>query len=149
MSRPSRCTASATSAVDRLPRLRDADGRLYLFWKNDGNAKKLDTRIWVQPLSPDGRQLEGTPTDTGLKQKEPWHGALIEAPTVVLHDGTYVLFYSANDYASDTYAMGYATATKVTGPYTDRSVGEPWVASEGDAAAPAARRSSSWTASSG
>jgi beta-xylosidase len=89
----------------------------------------------VQRLSADGMRLEGEPVDTGLKQTQPWHGALVEAPTVVLRDGTYVLFYSANDYGSDAYAMGYATATAVTGPYVDRSE-QPWVDTEGDAAGP-------------
>ena len=54
---------------------------------------------------------------------------------MVLHEGTYVLFYSADDYAGDDYAMGYATATAVTGPYTDRS-DSPWVSSEGNASGP-------------
>nr|MDP9466005.1 family 43 glycosylhydrolase [Actinomycetota bacterium] len=98
-------------------------------------ARGLDTRIWVQRLSADGTRLEGAPVDTGLKQTQPWQGALVEAPTVVLRDGTYVLLYSANDYGSDGYAMGYATATRVSGPYVDRSE-QPWVDSEGDAAGP-------------
>jgi beta-xylosidase len=131
---PLLCQRDLGGSIDSFL-FRDADDRLYLFWKNDGNARGLDTTIWVQPLSPDGTKLEGTAVDTGLKQTQPWHGALVEAPTVVLRDGTYVLFYSANDYGSDKYAMGYATATTVTGPYTDRST-EPWVASEGDASGP-------------
>ena len=113
----------------------DVDGRRYLFWKNDGNARGLETRIWVQPLSADGTRVEGAAQDTGLRQTFPWQGALVEAPTVVLHEGTYVLFYSANDYGSDAYAMGYATATTVTGHYRDRSE-QPWVDSEGEAAGP-------------
>jgi beta-xylosidase len=131
---PLLCQRDMGGSIDSFA-FRDADGKLYLFWKNDGNSQGLDTRLWVQPLSPDGTKLEGTAIDTGLKQTHPWHGQLIEAPTVVLRDGTYVLFYSANDYGSDKYAMGYATATAVTGPYTDRST-EPWVASEGEASGP-------------
>ncbi len=50
-------------------------------------------------------------------------------------DGGYLLFYSANDYASASYAMGYATASVVTGPDADRSP-EPWVSSRGAAAGP-------------
>jgi beta-xylosidase len=111
---------------------RDGDGSLHLFWKNDGNAVGQDTRIWVQRLSDDGTELLGEPVDTGLRQTQPWQGQLVEAPTVVLHDGTYVLFYSANDYGSADYAMGYATATSVQGPYTDRSQ-QPWVDSAGEA----------------
>ena len=128
------CQHELGGSIDALA-FQDADGARYLFWKNDGNAVGLDTRIWVQRLSADGMRLEGAPVDTGLRQTRPWQGSLVEAPAVVLHDGTYVLLYSANDYGSDAYAMGYATATAVTGPYVDRSA-QPWVDSEGDAAGP-------------
>ena len=46
----------------------DTDGARWLFWKNDGNARGLDTSIWVQRLSADGTRLEGAPVDTGLRQ---------------------------------------------------------------------------------
>jgi len=128
------CQRELGGSIDAFA-LTDTDGRRYLYWKNDGNAIGEDTVMWVQPLSADGTRVEGKPVDTGLRQTKPWQGALVEAPTVVLHEGTYVMFYSANDYGSDAYAMGYATATSATGPYTDRS-DEPWVASEGDATGP-------------
>ena len=128
------CQRDLGGSIDAFA-FEDADGARWLFWKNDGNARGLDTTIWVQRLTADGTGREGAPVDTGLKQTRPWQGALVEAPTVVLHEGTYVLLYSANDYGSDDYAMGYATATAVTGPYTDRS-DEPWVDSEGDATGP-------------
>lgn len=133
-SEPLLCQRDLGGSIDAFA-FTDTDDRRWLFWKNDGNARGLDTRIWVQELSADGMKLAGQAVDTGLRQTKDWQGALVEAPTVVLHDGTYVLFYSANDYGSDAYAMGYATATTVTGPYTDRS-DEPWVASEGDATGP-------------
>ena len=128
------CQRDLGGSIDAFAFTDSSDER-YLFWKNDGNAIGQDTRIWAQRLSADGTRVEGAPVDTGLKQTRPWQGALVEAPTVVLHEGTYVLFYSANDYGSDAYAMGYATATAVTGPYTDRSE-QPWVDSEGEATGP-------------
>jgi len=48
---------------------------------------------------------------------------LIEAPVLVKHGSKYVLFYSANSYADHSYAIGYATASSVTGPYMKH--GEP------------------------
>ncbi len=36
---------------------------------------------------------------------------------MVRHGSTYMLLYSANDYGGEQYATGYATASKVTGPY--------------------------------
>jgi beta-xylosidase len=133
-SEPLLCQRDLGGSIDAFA-FEDTDGARWLFWKNDGNAIGVDTRIWVQRLSADGTRVEGAAVDTGLKQTRPWQGALVEAPTVVLHDGTYVLLYSANDYNSDAYAMGYATATSVTGPYVDRSQ-EAWVDTEGDAAGP-------------
>ena len=53
----------------------------------------------------------------------------MEAPTLVRHDGSYVLFYSANDYGGDTYATGYAVADRLTGPY--RKADEPLLTSAG------------------
>ncbi len=113
----------------------DGDGSSYLFWKNDGNAIGVDTRIWVQPLAPDGRGVIGVAIDTGLRQRHPWQGDIVEAPSVVRIDDEYVMFYSANGYWSADYAIGYATATSVTGPYADRSP-VAWVSSRGDAAGP-------------
>ena len=37
---------------------------------------------------------------------------------VIKHDGRYYLTYSANDYRSQDYAVGYATATSPLGPWT-------------------------------
>lgn len=97
----------------------DADGSPYLFWKNDGNCCNQVTEIFAAPLSPDGLTLLGEPVRVGAENSQAWEGHVIEAPTVVLHEGTYYLFFSANDYASSDYAVGYATADTVTGPYAD------------------------------
>ena len=43
---------------------------------------------------------------------------LAAAPTLVKRGETYVLVYSANDYGGAAYAIGYATALSVTGPFT-------------------------------
>ena len=53
-----------------------------------------------------------------IKQTEEWEGNLVEAPTLIRHDDEYVLFYSANDYASASYAVGAATSNSLFGPYT-------------------------------
>jgi len=42
----------------------------------------------------------------------------LEGPTVLKLDGIYYLFYSANDYQSIDYAVGYATAADPHGPWT-------------------------------
>ncbi len=94
----------------------DTDGARYLLWKNDGNSKGQDTWLQIQRLSRDGMQLVGAPRKL-LKQDQAWEGNLIEAPTLWKHGARYFLFYSANNYASCDYAMGYAVAPAIDGPY--------------------------------
>ena len=44
-------------------------------------------------------------------------GRLIEAPVLWKHNSKYDLFYSANNYAGAEYAIGYAIADNILGPY--------------------------------
>jgi arabinan endo-1,5-alpha-L-arabinosidase len=112
------CQAEMGGSIDATP-VRDTDGTLYLVWKNDGNCCALLTRMWAQELSADGLVLVGEPVDLGIVNDAAWERHVIEAPTLVQRDGTWYLFYSANDFGSDLYAVGYATADALLGPYTD------------------------------
>lgn len=107
------CQADQGGSIDPQP-FQD-DGKLYLYWKNDGNCCSLPTDIWVQELSADGLSLAGQPKAL-TDNSQPWEGNLIEAPSMEKHDGKYYLFFSANDYASLKYAVGYATCQSATGP---------------------------------
>ncbi len=115
------CPSDEGGAIDPSAFV-DSDGARYLLWKNDGNCCGLDTWLQLTPMTTDGLALAGPPTRL-IKQTQPWEGAVIEAPTLVKRDGSYVLFYSANSYAGSAYAIGYATAPAITGPYTKH--GEP------------------------
>ena len=95
----------------------DDDGSRYLAWKNDGNCCGLDTWLRLSTLTADGLSVVGEPVDL-VKQTEEWEGQLVEAPVIVRHGDEYALFYSANDYGGEEYAMGYALAPSVAGPYT-------------------------------
>jgi len=119
------CPQDAGGAIDAST-FRDDDGKLYLVWKTDGNCCGLDTWIELAPLSADGLSLTGPPVKL-LKQDKAWEGDLIEAPTLVKRDGRYVLFFSANDYSTDRYAIGTATASVISGPYTASD--EPFLSS--------------------
>ncbi|TFB98761.1 hypothetical protein E3O48_00830 [Cryobacterium sp. HLT2-28] len=110
------CPADEGGAIDPASFL-DADGTRYLLWKNDGNCCGLDTWLQIAKVSPDGAQLTSTPTKL-TKQTLPWEGHVVEAPTLIRHDGSYALLYSANDYSAGEYKIGYATASSVLGPYT-------------------------------
>lgn len=112
------CQPDEGGTIDASPFV-DADGTRWLLYKNDGNCCNRPVKIWIQQLSEDGLELVGEPIDTGLAADNRWEGAVIEAPTLWLHEGTYYLFYSANAYYDASYAVGYATATAVTGPYAE------------------------------
>lgn len=99
--------------------LEDADGTRYLVYKNDGNCCAQLTRFYARRLSADGLAVEGEETDLGLSNDSFWEGRVIEAPTMLLREGTFYLFFSANDFGGPDYAVGYATAPDSLGPYED------------------------------
>lgn len=113
------CQPSLGGSIDPNP-FRAADGALYLYWKNDGNCCGKPVHLWGQRLRSDGSALTGRPVALMTNGKA-WQGNLVEAPEMVSHGGAYTLFYSANNYASPAYGMGYASCTKPLGPCTDRS----------------------------
>jgi beta-xylosidase len=117
------CQRDLGGTIDPSP-FRDADGRLYLYFKDDGNnpAARKPVRLFAQPLSADGLSVVGEPIEI-LAAEAGWEGRLIEAPSMVrAPDGGYVLFFSANNYgwpdelALSPYAMGYANCRGPLGP---------------------------------
>lgn len=113
------CPVDEGGAIDPST-FTDADGTRYLLWKTDGNCCGLDTWIEIAPLAADGLSLAGEPTRL-IRQTLAWEGSLVEAPTLVRHGDDYVLFYSANDYGGDAYAVGAATSATLLGPYTKQA----------------------------
>jgi beta-xylosidase len=117
------CQADLGGTIDASP-FRDADGQLYLYYKNDGNAVGQPTRIYGQRLAPDGLSLVGEPVAL-LRNDVPWEAHVIEAPTMARHGGSYTIFYSANHYGWEPdqrlspYAIGYADCRAPLGPCTD------------------------------
>jgi beta-xylosidase len=110
------CPIDAGGAIDPSTFV-DSDGTRYLLYKTDGNCCGMDTWIEIAPLRRDGLALAGAPHRL-IRQTEAWEGNLVEAPTLLLRDGRYTLLYSANDYASASYAVGAATSSALLGPYT-------------------------------
>lgn len=109
------CPVADGGAID--PSTYRENGQLYLLWKADGNCCNLPAVINLQPLSPDGLTLTGPATPL-IHNDQLFEGPVVEAPTLVKHDGTYVLFYSSNVFSGGNYQTGYATASSLTGPYT-------------------------------
>jgi beta-xylosidase len=107
------CQAALGGTIDASPFL--DGGRLYLYFKSDGNCCKQPTHIFAQELRPDGLATFGEPTRL-LTNGRTWEGKVIEAPTMVLRDGKYTLLYSANDFGNGSYAAGHASCAGPLGP---------------------------------
>lgn len=97
-------------------------GKRYLYYVKlrEGN------RIYVSELSDDLSHVKpGTdlPCVSAVDDPQPWENTrnrawtVTEGPTVLKHDGWYYLFYSANDFRSPDYAVGYAVSRAPTGPW--------------------------------
>jgi beta-xylosidase len=113
----------------------DADGIAYLLWKADSNAIHQPSSLWIQALTPAGTALVGEPSRL-LDYGADWENPLIEAPCLVAEGGTYYLFYSANWWNTPRYAIGYATASHLFGPYKKATGGGPWFAADANVEGP-------------
>lgn len=99
--------------------VRDNSGRPYLVWKEDGNAVRKPSRIWIRPLRADGLALVGHRREL-LRNEARWEGAVVEAPEIVSHRGWLYLFYSGNTYGPAPvcrYAVGVARSRSIFGPW--------------------------------
>jgi beta-xylosidase len=111
------CQTLMGGTIDASP-YRDDEGKLYLYYKNDGNCCGVATMIFGQELAEDGLSLLGKP-ERLLRNDQKWEDYVIEAPTMFKHNGRYYLFFSANDYGSSKYAVGYADCESPLGPCED------------------------------
>ncbi|HEY9216834.1 MAG TPA: family 43 glycosylhydrolase [Phenylobacterium sp.] len=79
-------------------------------------SQALRTRIFAQPISPDGRALTGDPRLI-LQNDQPWEAHLIEGPWITRQAGRWYLFYAANDFSTAEYGLGVAIADHPLGPW--------------------------------
>jgi GH43 family beta-xylosidase len=100
----------------------DDDGKQYLLWKVAGNSSGQPTPIFVRELSADGLSFASGSTAKELIRNDPstYEGPVVEAPWMLKRNGTYYLFYSANN-INQNYRVGVARASSVMGPYTKHS----------------------------
>ena len=128
------CQYKLGGTIDASP-FRDADGQLYLYYKNDGNNPDFDrpTEIFAQRLASDGLRLLGEPVSL-VRNDQAWEGRVVEAPTMARNGPAYTLLFSANDYGwrddqpASLYAIGHASCEGPLGPCTD-APGNPLLAS--------------------
>ncbi|MFC4913266.1 glycoside hydrolase family 43 protein [Actinomadura gamaensis] len=91
-------------------------GRRYLVYKvgyNGANPWK-PSFLLLQKLSADGLHRVGAPRVILKQTNEPY---TTEAPYLVKHGGSYVLFYSSGLYSRSKYETRYAVSSKLGGPY--------------------------------
>lgn len=118
------CQFELGGSIDASP-FRDRDGKLYLYWKADGNRIGLPSRLFGAPLSPDGLKVAGQPKDLGIDDKDAWENKVVEAPTMVRTPDGLALFYSGGFFGwtgperLSPYSMGYAMCSGVLGPCTE------------------------------
>lgn len=130
---PLLCQHALGGSIDPSPFV-EADERIFLLWKNDGNSCGLPTGLWIQPLRSDGLAMEGMALEL-LQADQPWEQNLIEAPALVKHEGQYTLFYSGNWWESAEYAIGYAISDTLMGTY-HKPLSRPWFSGDGNALGP-------------
>jgi beta-xylosidase len=116
------CHVALGGSID-ADAFRDADGKPYLYFKNDGNRVGQHTAIWGQALAPDGLSVIGQPVEL-IHDDKPWEQRLVEAPTMIHSPLGYELFFSAaffgwnDDQRLSPYSMGYASCAGLLGPCT-------------------------------
>lgn len=128
---PMICQTARGGSIDPSPFVDDA-GQAWLLWKSEGTLQGEPTRIWVQRLRADGLGLTGAPTQL-LEREREWEFPIIEGPSMVLVDGRYHLFYSANRWETSHYAVGHAVCASVTGPCRRTSDGPVLATRPGEA----------------
>lgn len=117
------CQYDEGGTIDANP-FRDSDGKLYLYYKSDGNAVGKTTYIWGQRLTDDGMKVVGEPVHL-IKDDAAWEWRLVEAPAMVRAPTGHHLFYSAAFFGWDPnerlsrYATGYAICSGPLGPCKD------------------------------
>jgi beta-xylosidase len=117
------CQTALGGSID-ADAFRDADGKLYLYFKNDGNRVHARTSLWGQQLAPDGLSVTGQAVEL-LKDDQGWEERVVEAPTMVRSPAGYELFFSGGFFGWNVeegglspYAMGYASCAGALGPCT-------------------------------
>jgi beta-xylosidase len=123
VARPLVCAAFPDGVIDPSP-FRDSNGRLFLYFKADGNCCGRPAAIWGVRLRSDGLAAAGAPVklfanDESLGHYDDWEWRVVEAPTMVRRTGSYILFYSGNYFGNKNYSVGYRTCAGPLGPCRD------------------------------
>ena len=104
----------------------DDNGKVYLY-----HVKlQKGNRIFVVEMKADLSDIISGTEKECISGTEYWENTektdwpVTEGPTVIKHNGLYYLIYSANDFRSKDYSVGYATSNSPIGPWK-KHVGNP------------------------
>lgn len=117
----------AGSAIDHTLAVDSGTGAMYLFFSSARNGR---TGIYMAEVSRDFRSMASESAWIRCLTTEPgtWEevcNQIIEGPSVLMHDGMYYLVYSANDYRSQDYGVGYAISGNLQSGAWKRFPGNP------------------------
>jgi hypothetical protein len=104
-------------AIDPSP-FRDEHGDPWLAWKAEqGWAPGAAATIFSQRLTDDGLNVVGEAVPM-IDANQPWEEGVVEAPSMVVSGGRYLLFYSGAGWYTSRYGVGYAECEGPAGPCT-------------------------------
>jgi Glycosyl hydrolases family 43 len=86
----------------------------YLIWKADTGSHKAG-EILAQELNPSDSALIGAPVLL-LKADQAWEGGIVEGPSLAEVGGHFFLYFSANRWDTDDYAIGMTSCASPLGP---------------------------------
>lgn len=95
----------------------DEDGTPYIFFDRFTNGNV----IWVARLEDDWMTIKEETLTKCIEASDGWEtklGKVVEGGSVIKRGNIYYMIYSGNDFHSPDYAVGYATATSLLGPWT-------------------------------
>jgi|SRR5690625_396683 len=97
----------------------DEDDKKYLFFVRLINGN----RIYMAEMEDDFMSVKEETISECISATEPWENTdkaawpVAEGPTVLKHNDYYYLIYCANDFRNPNYAVGYAIASDINGPW--------------------------------
>ena len=138
------CEPDPNGALDPFLIVDDEDVP-WLIWKNEGvpvghpTLASRRTAFWSRQLTDDGTAWrDGSTTNFLMETTErirPWQGTVVENPAMVAWQGSYLLTYSANQWNSIDYAIGWARCETPAGS-CDQPTTEPLLVSDAERLGP-------------
>lgn len=108
----------------------DDDGKWYMYHARNIQQDDMEGNvIFVAEFDMETLKLKEETLKECIRVTEPWeltfdgmqlNNKTVEGPTVIKRDSIYYMFYSANDYRSVDYAVGYAISKSPYGPWEKR-----------------------------